>query len=67
MGRTAMSVNEKYYRLMADQEMDECLRRTALANLKMYDEGFDLELLKQFRAALPPIPDKSLPWYRENR
>ena len=67
VGRTAMSVNEKYYRLMADQEMDECLRRTALANLKMYDEGFDLELLKQFRAALPPIPDKSLPWYRENR
>ena len=66
VGRTATSVNEKYYRLMADQEMDECLRRTALGNLKMYDEGFDLELLKEFRAAPPPIPDKSLPWYRAN-
>jgi len=67
VGRTVTSVNEKYYRLMADQEMDECLRRTALANLKMYDEGFDLELLKQFRAAPPSIPDKSLVWYRDNR
>ena len=35
VGSIATSVNEKYYRLMAGQEMDECLQRTALGNLKM--------------------------------
>ena len=66
VGRTATSVNEKYYRLMAGQEMDECLRRTAIGNLKMYADGFDRELLNQFRAAPPEIPEKTLGWYAAN-
>ncbi|QEG23654.1 hypothetical protein [Mariniblastus fucicola] len=67
VGRTATSVNEKYYRLMAGQQMDDCLRRTALGNLKMFAEGFDRELLKQFRAAPPEIPDNALDWYRASQ
>ena len=64
VGSIATSVNEKYYRLMAGQTMDECLTRTAMANLKMYAEGFDEALLKRFRATMPDIPEASLPWYR---
>ena len=67
VGRTATSVNEKYYRLMAGQQMDECLRRTAMGNLKMYADGFDRELLNQFRAAPPAIPEKAIQWYLDNK
>jgi phenylalanine-4-hydroxylase len=65
VGSIATSVNEKYYRLMAGQTMDECLKRTAIGNLKMYADGFDRELLKQFRTAPPEIPDQALQWYRD--
>jgi len=65
VGRTATSVNEKYYRLIANQKMDSCLQRTAMGNLKMYADGFDRELLKQFRAAPPSIPKQALQWYRD--
>ena len=67
VGRTATSVNEKYYRLMAGQQMDECLHRTAMGNLKMYADGFDRELLNQFRAAPPAIPEKAIQWYLDNK
>ena len=67
VGSIATSVNEKYYRLMAGQEMDECLQRTALGNLKMYADGFDRDLLKQFRTAPPAIPEKALDWYRSSQ
>ena len=67
VGRIATSVNEKYYRLMAGQQMDDCLQRTAIGNLKMYADSFDQELLKQFRAAPPAIPEKALEWYRSSR
>jgi len=38
-----------------------------MGNLKMYADGFDRELLKQFRAAPPAIPEKALEWYRNSR
>ncbi len=67
VGTIATSVNEKYYRLMAGQEMDQCLRRTAIRNLAMYRDGFDGELLNQFRVAPPDPPQKSLKWFDANR
>ena len=67
VGSIATSVNEKYYRLMADQEMDDCLRRTAIRNLAMFRDGFDRSLLNQFRVAPPDPPEKSLPWFDANR
>ncbi len=49
VGTEAMSPNEKYYRLMANQPMDDCLRRTAIGNLNMYASGVSDDLLLQFR------------------
>ena len=67
VGTVATSVNEKYYRLMADQEMDDCLRRTAIANLGRYADGFDVKLMEQFRVAPPLPPEKALAWFAKNR
>lgn len=63
VGTVMMSPNEKYYRLMAGQELDECLERTALKNLQMYQEGMSESLLSQFRALPPEIPSTVLDWY----
>ena len=54
VGSIATSVNEKYYRLMAKE------------NLRMYEEGFNEELLNRFRSSIPPIPENALDWYRMN-
>lgn len=66
VGRTVTSINEKYYRLMAGQQMDECQKRTALANLKMYSDGFDRELLKKLNVLPPEPPEAALPWFDAN-
>ena len=64
VGSQSMSPNEKYYRLMADQPLDECQRRTAIQNLEMYTEGFDVELLHEFKSPPPEVPEIVLEWYR---
>jgi phenylalanine-4-hydroxylase len=66
VGTTATSVNEKYYRLMAGQTMDECLKRTAIANLELINSGFDDVLMNQFRVQPPAIPDAAIDWFRES-
>lgn len=63
VGTSAMSVNEKYYRLMAGQPMDDCLRRTAIKNLRMHMEGFDTRLLNKFKSPPPSIPTIVLEWF----
>ncbi|MFT7631228.1 MAG: phenylalanine-4-hydroxylase [Mariniblastus sp.] len=65
VGSKATSPNEKYYRLMAGQEMDECLHRTAIKNLTMHRDGISDELLAQFRALPPEIPASVMKWFRE--
>lgn len=64
VGGESMSPNEKYYRLMAEQPMDECLRRTAINNLKMYAAGIDDELLSQFKVPPPEVPEFILDWFK---
>ena len=64
VGSVATSPNEKYFRLMADQPMDDCLNRTALANLAMYRRGISDELLGQFRA--PKVPESAILWHEKN-
>ncbi len=60
VGLTLTSSNEKYYRLIADQPLDECQRRTAKRNLTLplTSEKFDSDLEREFLAALPPIPEE---------
>ena len=64
VGSVATSPNEKYYRLMAGQPMDECMKRAALANLEMYRNGISDELLSQFRTLPPTVPKEVLDWYK---
>ena len=64
VGSVATSPNEKYFRLMVDQPMDDCLKRTALANLAMYRRGISDELLGQFRA--PKVPESAILWHEKN-
>lgn len=63
VGTVMTSPNEKYYRLMAGQELDECLERTAIKNLRMYRDGISDELLAQFRALPAKIPKEVMDWF----
>lgn len=64
VGSIAMSPNEKYYRLMAGQNQDECLNRSALKNLALYRAGIDDELFQHLKAPPPEIPDEISEWFR---
>ena len=65
VGTVATSINEKYYRLIASQEQDDCLQRTALSNLEKYASGFDESLLTGFRVAPPAPPREAITWYKQ--
>ena len=67
IGSIVMSPNEKYYRLMAGQELDECLTRAAQKNLTMYAEGFDPQLLELFRVPPPVVPDSAIQWWMNQK
>lgn len=62
VGANMMSSLEKYYRLLAGQDSDPCIHRTAIRNLRMYANGIaanrsrDLAFLKE----LPELPCKLL-------
>ena len=56
-GSVSTSPNEKYFRLMVGEPMDDCLTRTAIRNLRLCKEGIDSELLASFKIPPPPIPD----------
>ena len=60
VGQTLTSPNEKYYRFIAGQPLDECQQRTALRNLSLASipESFDSELEREFIRALPAIPEE---------
>ena len=66
VGSIATSPNEKYYRLMAGQELDECLERTARKNLHMYRDGISPELLANFRSLPPAVPTEVSEWFAAN-
>jgi phenylalanine-4-hydroxylase len=63
VGSVAMSPNEKYYRLMAGQKLDDCLQRAAIKNLQMYRDGISPETLAQFKSPPPKIPQEILDWF----
>lgn len=59
VGRGMTSPHEKYYRLLAGQPLDDCLRRAAIRNLRMTAAGCAVNdpESQSFLAALPPIPE----------
>ena len=65
VGTIVTSPNEKYFRLMTDQPLDVCLTRAAVRNLRMYVEGIDPELMKNFKALPPTVPDEIIEWFKQ--
>lgn len=66
IGTIVCSPNEKYFRLMAGQPIDECLTRTAIRNLRMYAAGqcdpADLEAA--FKTAPPVVSSEIVQWFQ---
>ncbi len=58
VGKTLASANEKYYRLLSGQAMDECLSRVAIRNLRMHGDGIvpEGDVEQEFLSALPVVP-----------
>jgi phenylalanine-4-hydroxylase len=67
VGTVAMTANEKYFRLMADQPLDDCLKRTAIKNLAMMAGGFDSKLLNDLKLPPPEIPVEAVRWFESHR
>jgi phenylalanine-4-hydroxylase len=59
VGKILTSPNEKYYRLLARQELDDCLQRCAIRNLRMYARGLELTnpAEEAFVQAMPAVPE----------
>ncbi|MDB4777944.1 hypothetical protein OAG68_00645 [bacterium] len=66
VGTVLYSPNEKYFRLMGGQPMDECSTRTAIRNLRMYVAGefSQSRLTEAFKAEPPAIPQSVLDWFQ---
>lgn len=72
LGRVGTSINEKYYRLMAGEPMDDCMKRTAIRNLRLYHHGMDktfdgkpIDLDSIWRAPTPEVPLDAVEWFAE--
>ena len=66
VGSIVTSPNEKYFRLMSGQPLDDCLTRTAIRNLRMHANGFDTTKLKNFKVSPPTIPTSVIDWFKES-
>ncbi|MGI9516325.1 MAG: hypothetical protein ACR2NP_04715, partial [Pirellulaceae bacterium] len=60
VGTNLTSSNEKYYRLLAGQPLDDCLQRAAIRNLRMHAAGLNIDTQEKqmFMNLMPPIPDE---------
>ncbi|MFN9436699.1 MAG: hypothetical protein ACK6DC_17405 [Planctomycetota bacterium] len=68
VGQTAVSTNEKYFRLMADVRCDDCLTRTAIRNLRWFHRrnSDGSELSEIWYGPVAPVPERVLQWYSEH-
>ena len=64
VGSIVTSPNEKYFRLMADQPLDECLTRCAIRNLRLFANGFDQSKLSAFKIQPPKIPETAIEFFK---
>ncbi len=62
VGKSATSPNEKYYRLLAGQPLDDCLKRAAIRNLRIWQRGIEVhdQAERNFVDALPSVPNDVL-------
>lgn len=65
VGSIVTSPNEKYFRLMAGQSLDDCLDRTAIRNLRMFARGFDMTKLQAFKVLPPKVPTEVIEWFKQ--
>ena len=66
VGTVMRSPQEKYFHLMMDKPIDECLTRSAVRNLRMIcDEKFDVKKLAAFKSPPPEIPTEILDWFKK--
>ena len=67
IGKQVTSSNEKYYRLLAGQPLDDCLKRTSIRNLRMFADGLHLEHVEEqrFVADLPELPEGLLQQFQD--
>jgi phenylalanine-4-hydroxylase len=65
VGQTAVSTNEKYFRLMADARCDDCLTRTAVRNLRWFirRSSDGSELSQTWYGPVAPLPRAVLDWF----
>jgi phenylalanine-4-hydroxylase len=68
VGQTAVSTNEKYFRLMADVRCDDCLTRTAIRNLRwLHRRSSDgSELSQTWYGPVAPVPERVLAWFAQH-
>ncbi|HMO13070.1 MAG TPA: hypothetical protein PKD64_08550 [Pirellulaceae bacterium] len=62
VGRCVTSSNEKYFRLLANQPLDQCMQRAAIRNLRLIRKGVKpaSHAEREFLSRLPEFPDKIL-------
>jgi phenylalanine-4-hydroxylase len=65
IGKKMTSIQEKYYRLMANQPLDDSLKRTAIRNLRLSNLGLikQDELARAFKVVPPEIPEAVTEWF----
>lgn len=69
VGQTAVSTNEKYFRLMADVRCDDCLTRTAIRNLRWFHRKSSdgSELSQTWYGPVASVPERVLQWYAQHQ
>ncbi len=69
VGQTAVSTNEKYFRLMADVRCDDCLTRSAIRNLRWFTRHASdgSELSQTWYGPVAPVPERALAWFIQHQ
>ncbi len=65
VGRGVTGINEKYFRLQAGDQLDECLTRCATRNLNIIAAGFDeANGYRDLKLPPPPVPPSIVNWWK---
>ncbi len=69
VGAVMTAPNEKYWRLVAGQPLDECLRRTVVRNLTLMETELhnEMDLAAVWKGPMPEIPQPVWDWYWDQK